>query len=71
METSTPTATDKKECKSSGVGGSSFTELPKKPSPTTLSRGTFYSHFMSVVLQHIAACGYFGNLMRKLAALSN
>nr|XP_020488846.1 zinc finger protein GLI2-like [Labrus bergylta] len=39
METSAPTATEKKECKSSGLDGSSFSELPKKPSPTTLTRG--------------------------------
>lgn len=43
METSAPTATDKKECKSSGLDGSSFSELPKKPSPTTLTRGTSVS----------------------------
>ena len=40
METSAPTATEKKECKGSDLDGSSFTELPKKPSPTTLNRGT-------------------------------
>lgn len=40
METSAPTATEKKECKSSGLDGSSFSEIPKKPSPTTLTRGT-------------------------------
>ncbi|CAL8266032.1 unnamed protein product [Lota lota] len=39
METSAPTATEKKECKGSGIDGSSFSELPKKPSPTTLTRG--------------------------------
>ena len=39
METSAPTATEKKECKGSGVDGSSFSELPKKPSPSTLTRG--------------------------------
>ncbi|CAL8387470.1 unnamed protein product, partial [Gadus morhua 'NCC'] len=38
METSAPTATEKKECKGSGLDGSSFSELPKKPSPTTLTR---------------------------------
>uniref|UniRef100_A0A3P8QUI2 C2H2-type domain-containing protein n=1 Tax=Astatotilapia calliptera TaxID=8154 RepID=A0A3P8QUI2_ASTCA len=42
METSAPTATDKKECKSSGLDGSSFSELPKKPSPTTLTRGAHH-----------------------------
>ncbi|XP_028249686.1 zinc finger protein GLI2a [Parambassis ranga] len=42
METSAPTATDKKECKTSGLDGSSFSELPKKPSPTTLSRGAHH-----------------------------
>ncbi|KAM7380921.1 hypothetical protein PAMP_004190 [Pampus punctatissimus] len=40
METSAPTATEKKECKASGLDGSSFSELPKKPSPTTLTRGS-------------------------------
>ncbi|KAJ4932853.1 hypothetical protein JOQ06_029693, partial [Pogonophryne albipinna] len=40
METSAPTATEKKECKGSGLDGSSFSELPKKPSPTTLTRET-------------------------------
>ncbi|KAK7938851.1 hypothetical protein WMY93_002177, partial [Mugilogobius chulae] len=39
METTAPTATDKKECKTSALDGSSFSELPKKPSPTTLNRG--------------------------------
>ncbi|KAK9538117.1 hypothetical protein VZT92_005672 [Zoarces viviparus] len=39
METSAPTATEKKECKGSGLDGSSFSEIPKKPSPTTLTRG--------------------------------
>ncbi|XP_072300402.1 zinc finger protein GLI2a [Eucyclogobius newberryi] len=39
METTAPTATEKKECKTSALDGSSFSELPKKPSPTTLSRG--------------------------------
>uniref|UniRef100_A0AAQ4RCZ2 GLI family zinc finger 2 n=1 Tax=Gasterosteus aculeatus aculeatus TaxID=481459 RepID=A0AAQ4RCZ2_GASAC len=39
METSAPTATEKKECKGSGLDGSSFSEMPKKPSPTTLTRG--------------------------------
>ncbi|TKS67643.1 Zinc finger protein GLI2 [Collichthys lucidus] len=38
METSAPTATEKKECKGSGLDGSSFSEIPKKPSPTTLTR---------------------------------
>lgn len=39
MENSATAATGKKECKSSGLDGSA-TETPKKPSPTTLSRGT-------------------------------
>lgn len=39
MENSSTTATEKKECKSSGLDGSP-TEIPKKPSPTTLTRGT-------------------------------
>uniref|UniRef100_A0A665VXE0 C2H2-type domain-containing protein n=1 Tax=Echeneis naucrates TaxID=173247 RepID=A0A665VXE0_ECHNA len=42
METSAPTATEKKECKTSGLDGSSFSELPKKPSPTTLTRGAHH-----------------------------
>ncbi|KAG9267038.1 zinc finger protein GLI2-like [Astyanax mexicanus] len=39
METSASTAAEKKECKSTSLDGSSFTELPKKPSPTLLTRG--------------------------------
>lgn len=39
MENSATTATEKKECKSSGLDGSP-SEIPKKPSPTTLTRGT-------------------------------
>ncbi|KAM9805074.1 zinc finger protein GLI2a [Neosynchiropus ocellatus] len=39
MDTSAPTATEKKECKGPALDGSSFSELPKKPSPTTLTRG--------------------------------
>ncbi|KAF7663412.1 hypothetical protein LDENG_00210860 [Lucifuga dentata] len=42
METSAPTATEKKEYKASGLDGSSFSELPKKPSPTTLTRGAHH-----------------------------
>ncbi|XP_068184781.1 zinc finger protein GLI2a [Antennarius striatus] len=42
MDTSSPTATEKKECKASGLDGSSFSEMPKKPSPTTLSRGAHH-----------------------------
>ncbi|XP_056145142.1 zinc finger protein GLI2a [Lampris incognitus] len=42
METSAPTATDKKECKGVALDGSSFSELPKKPSPTTLTRGAHH-----------------------------
>ncbi|XP_042350493.1 zinc finger protein GLI2a [Plectropomus leopardus] len=42
METSAPTATEKKECKGSGLDGSSFSEIPKKPSPTTLTRGAHH-----------------------------
>ncbi|XP_056321625.1 zinc finger protein GLI2a [Danio aesculapii] len=38
METTSPTSTDKKELKPSVLDGSSFTDLPKKPSPTTASR---------------------------------
>ncbi|KAM8858129.1 zinc finger protein GLI2a [Synchiropus picturatus] len=39
MDTSAPTATEKKECKGPALDGSSFSELPKKPSPATLTRG--------------------------------
>ncbi|KAM4731872.1 zinc finger protein GLI2a isoform 1-T2 [Anableps anableps] len=35
-------AADKKEVKNSGLDGSSFSELPKKPSPTALSRGAHH-----------------------------
>ncbi|XP_064182806.1 zinc finger protein GLI2a [Anguilla rostrata] len=38
METSTPTATEKKECKMSGSEGPSFSDLPKKPSPSAVAR---------------------------------
>ncbi|XP_028292901.1 zinc finger protein GLI2-like [Gouania willdenowi] len=43
METSAPTPTEK-ECKGSGVDGSSFSELHKKapPPPPTLSRGSHH-----------------------------
>ncbi|XP_045560717.1 zinc finger protein GLI2 isoform X2 [Salmo salar] len=39
MDTSALTATEKKEHKGSGLDGSSFSDLPKKPSPTTVTRG--------------------------------
>ncbi|XP_068602239.1 zinc finger protein GLI2a [Brachionichthys hirsutus] len=42
METSAPTATEKKEVKGSGLDGSGFSEMPKKPSPTTLTRGAHH-----------------------------
>uniref|UniRef100_A0AAY4C6F3 C2H2-type domain-containing protein n=1 Tax=Denticeps clupeoides TaxID=299321 RepID=A0AAY4C6F3_9TELE len=38
METSAPTSTEKKECRTSPLDGSSFSDLPKKPSPTTVTR---------------------------------
>ncbi|XP_007227973.3 zinc finger protein GLI2a [Astyanax mexicanus] len=38
METTTPAAPEKKECKGSGLDLSSFSDLPKKPSPTTVTR---------------------------------
>ncbi|XP_052004216.1 zinc finger protein GLI2-like isoform X2 [Xyrauchen texanus] len=38
METTSPTTTEKKECKRPTLDGSSFTDLPKKPSPTTATR---------------------------------
>ncbi|XP_057707994.1 zinc finger protein GLI2a isoform X1 [Corythoichthys intestinalis] len=40
METSAPTTNEKKECKGPGMDGSSFSEIPKKPSPT--SRGVHH-----------------------------
>ncbi|XP_051938955.1 zinc finger protein GLI2a [Hippocampus zosterae] len=40
METSAPAATEKKECKGPGLDGRSFSEIPKKPSPT--SRGVHH-----------------------------
>uniref|UniRef100_A0A4W5KTY7 Uncharacterized protein n=1 Tax=Hucho hucho TaxID=62062 RepID=A0A4W5KTY7_9TELE len=39
MDTSALTATEKKELKGSGLDGSSFSDLPKKLSPTTVTRG--------------------------------
>lgn len=39
MDSTTRTASEKKECKSSGLDANSFSDLPKKPSPTTMSRG--------------------------------
>lgn len=39
METSTPMATEKKECKASGLDGNGFSDLTKKPPPTTVARG--------------------------------
>ncbi|XP_076857857.1 zinc finger protein GLI2a [Brachyhypopomus gauderio] len=38
METTTPAAPEKKGCEGSGVDGSGFPELPKKPSPTAVTR---------------------------------
>lgn len=52
METTAPTATEKKECKGSGLDGSSFSEIPKKPSPTTLTRGTTVYR---LVVRHLVA----------------
>ncbi|KAJ8012383.1 hypothetical protein DPEC_G00042150 [Dallia pectoralis] len=40
METSAPTATEKNKHKVSGVDGSSFSDLTKKSSPTTVTRGS-------------------------------
>ncbi|KAM6934631.1 zinc finger protein GLI2a [Xenentodon cancila] len=42
MESSAPTSTHKKECKASGLDGCSFSELPRKPSPTAVSRGVHH-----------------------------
>ncbi|XP_061580055.1 zinc finger protein GLI2a [Cololabis saira] len=42
MEGSAPTSAHKKECKASGLDGSGFSELPRKPSPTALSRGVHH-----------------------------
>lgn len=39
MDSTTRTAPEKKECKRSDLDASSFSDLPKKPSPTTMSRG--------------------------------
>ncbi|KAL7854659.1 hypothetical protein SRHO_G00168490 [Serrasalmus rhombeus] len=39
METSASTAAEKKECKTASLDASGFSELPKKPSPTLLTRG--------------------------------
>ncbi|XP_030627376.1 zinc finger protein GLI2b [Chanos chanos] len=39
METSTPPAAQKKECKGSSLEGNSFSDLPKKTSPSALARG--------------------------------
>ncbi|KAJ8388381.1 hypothetical protein AAFF_G00134070 [Aldrovandia affinis] len=38
METSASTATEKKECKVSSMEGNSFSDLPKKPSPSAVAR---------------------------------
>ncbi|TRY88434.1 hypothetical protein DNTS_018865 [Danionella cerebrum] len=38
MEASIPAAVEKKECKPSALDGSSFSEVPKKSSPSSLSR---------------------------------
>ncbi|KAF4086874.1 hypothetical protein AMELA_G00089340 [Ameiurus melas] len=38
MDSTTRTAPEKKECKSSDLDASSFSDLPKKPSPSTMSR---------------------------------
>nr|XP_023682700.1 zinc finger protein GLI2 isoform X1 [Paramormyrops kingsleyae]XP_023682701.1 zinc finger protein GLI2 isoform X1 [Paramormyrops kingsleyae]XP_023682702.1 zinc finger protein GLI2 isoform X1 [Paramormyrops kingsleyae] len=40
METSAPMATEKKECKASSLDGSGFSDLTKKPSPTTVARAS-------------------------------
>ena len=44
MENSATKASEKKECKSSALDGGP-TEIPKKPSPTTLTRGTALDAF--------------------------
>ncbi|TSL16079.1 Zinc finger protein GLI2 [Bagarius yarrelli] len=38
MDSTTRTAPEKKDCKGSSLDASSFSDLPKKPSPTTMSR---------------------------------
>lgn len=40
MEASVPSAAEKKDCKTSALDGNGFSELPKKPSPSSLARGT-------------------------------
>ncbi|KAI4902572.1 hypothetical protein NFI96_033932, partial [Prochilodus magdalenae] len=42
METTTPAAPEKKECKGSGVDVSSFSDLPKKPSPASVTRERYW-----------------------------
>ncbi|ROL43755.1 hypothetical protein DPX16_4589 [Anabarilius grahami] len=39
MEASVPSAAEKKDCKTSALDGNGFSELPKKPSPSSLARG--------------------------------
>lgn len=46
METTAPTTTEKK---GSGLDGNGFTDLPKKLSPSAVTRGTV--HFSSMTLK--------------------
>ncbi|KAL4618039.1 zinc finger protein GLI2-like [Arapaima gigas] len=40
METSSPTASEKKDCKASSLEGNGFSEIPKKPSPTAATHAS-------------------------------
>ncbi|XP_051531472.1 zinc finger protein GLI2-like [Myxocyprinus asiaticus] len=58
MEAGLPTAAEKKDCKTSTLDGNGFSELPKKPSPSSLARGphhifpTFHSPIPIDVRHH-------------------
>ncbi|XP_048028718.1 zinc finger protein GLI2b [Megalobrama amblycephala] len=58
MEASVPSAAEKKDCKTSALDGNGFSELPKKPSPSSLARGphhifpTFHSPIPIDVRHH-------------------
>ncbi|XP_051529365.1 zinc finger protein GLI2-like isoform X2 [Myxocyprinus asiaticus] len=58
MEAGVPTAAEKKDCKTSALNGNGFSELPKKPSSSSLSRGphhifpTFHSPIPIDVRHH-------------------
>ncbi|KAG1950151.1 zinc finger protein GLI2 [Pimephales promelas] len=58
MEASVPSAAEKKDCKTSALEGNGFSEMPKKPSPSSLTRGphhifpTFHSPIPIDVRHH-------------------